>query len=351
MADLKIIIPMAGTGKRMGLLTRHAPKALVPLAHQRLLDHVLDVFQELDKAYALEYIFIVGYLGEQIKQHMHAAHPNKKVRYYMQEQLLGQSHAVHLAREAIAGPVFLTYCDTINETDFSFLPLRALDGVAFVQEVADPRRHGVAAIGPDNLLVKLVEKPQTMEYKVALTGLYYFSEGRDLIKAIEGQMQNRRSLNNEYYLADAINILLENGMRIGAHYVSQWHDAGTPEALLETNAYLLRHRSGTRSGAACGPSNVLISPVYIHPSSCVENSTIGPGVSIGKNSAIDRSTLRNAIVDDNCNLTDVVLVNSLVGKGCSMAGVSSQPMLSDEHEVHIYGAAGDTDPPAHSAGS
>ena len=120
---MKIIIPMAGFGKRLVQLTRHKPKALVRLADKRLLDHVLDTFHVLEKTYSLEYIFIIGYQGEQIKEHMQDAHPDKKVNFYAQEQLKGQSHAVYLAKEAISGPILLTYCDTIIETDLSYLRL------------------------------------------------------------------------------------------------------------------------------------------------------------------------------------------------------------------------------------
>jgi len=68
-------------------------------------------------------------------------------------------------------------------------------------------RHGVAIVDSDNFITKLVEKPETMEHKSALTGIYYFSEGNDLVSAIGTQIRRGKSLNNEYYLADAVNIL------------------------------------------------------------------------------------------------------------------------------------------------
>ena len=339
MTAMQVIIPMAGAGRRMGPLTRHKPKALLRLADKRLLDQVLSIFQQLENAHALEYIFIIGDLGEQIKEHMRAVYPGKRVRYYTQEPLLGQSHAVHLAREAISGPIFLTYCDTLNETDFSFLSLKTVDGMASVQDVDDPRRHGVAAMGPDNLITKLIEKPDTLEHKTVLTGLYYFSEGRELIKAIERQMRRGTSLNNEYYLADAINILLGDGMRLGAEKVLQWHDAGTPAAILETNAYLLHRHSASRNGSTRAGSNVFIPPVYIHESSRVESSRIGPDVSIGENCVIDRSIIKNAIVDDNSRVTEVTLVNSLVGEGCAVTGDLTQSTVGEYGGVRIYCAA------------
>ena len=335
MTEMKIVIPMAGVGTRLLQLTQHKPKALVRLADKRLLDLVLNTLQVLEKTYTLEYIFIIGYLGEQIKEYMKNVHPNKNITYFLQEELIGQSHAVHLAKNAIFGPTLLTYCDTINEIDFSFLSLETINGVVSVREVEDPRRHGIAIVGADNLLTKLVEKPKTMENKLALTGLYHFSEGKELIKAIDTQIRRRTTLNNEYYLADAINILLEDGMRIKAEKVLQWLDAGTPEAIIETNAYLLQHYLESRNEIAAGQSNVLIPPFYIHESSHVENSIIGPNVSIGKNCSINNSVVKNTIVDDDSNVIDATLANSLIGKGCSVNGKHTQLIAADYDQIKI----------------
>ena len=335
MTEMKIIIPMAGRGKRLAQLTQHKPKALVRLADKRLLDHVLNIFQVLEKKYTLEYIFIVGYRGEQIKEYMRDAYPDKNVTYFEQEQLLGQSHAVHLAKDSISGPTLLTYCDTINEIDFSFLSLEMIDGMASVRDVEDPRRHGIAEVDADNLLTRLVEKPKTMEHKLALTGLYYFSEGKELIKAIETQIRRGASLNNEFYLADAINILVEDGMRIKAEKVLQWLDAGTPEAIFETNAYLLQHHDKSPNEVVTRQSNIFISPCYIHESSRVENSIIGPNATIGENCSVNGSILKNTIVDDDSSIKETVLVNSLIGRGCSVTGKSGQVIVADYDEIKI----------------
>ena len=335
MTEMKIIIPMAGRGKRLAQLTQHKPKALVRLADKRLLDHVLNIFQVLEKKYTLEYIFIVGYRGEQVKEYMRDAHPDKNVTYFEQEQLLGQSHAVHLAKDSISGPTLLTYCDTINEIDFSFLSLEMIDGMASVRDVEDPRRHGIAEVDADNLLTRLVEKPKTMEHKLALTGLYYFSEGKELIKAIETQIRRGASLNNEFYLADAINILVEDGMRIKAEKVLQWLDAGTPEAIFETNAYLLQHHDKSPNEVVTRQSNIFISPCYIHESSRVENSIIGPNATIGENCSVNGSILKNTIVDDDSSIKETVLVNSLIGRGCSVTGKSGQVIVADYDEIKI----------------
>ncbi len=332
MNTIKIVIPMAGIGRRLEPLTKSRPKALIRLTDRRLLDHILDTFKPLEKTYDLEYIFIIGHLGEQIRGHMRETHPEKKVTYFVQEQLSGQSSAVYLAREAISGPVILTYCDTVNLTDFSFLPLKNADGAASVWEVEDPSRFGVAAVGPDGLVTKLVEKPKTKEHRSALTGIYFFSEGRELIRGIEDQFRLGTTVNNEYYLADAINILVQEGLRIRPVPVSGWLDAGTLDSLIETNASLLNLRPQASRPSGTGDSSILMPPCYIHESSQVEDSVIGPNVSIGADCIIRRSTLKNTIIDDGSSIEDAVLENSLVGMGCTVRGGSHAAILADHEE-------------------
>lgn len=331
MADIKIIIPMAGIGKRFAPITTRRPKPLLRLTDQRLLDHVLDLFQPLEETYALEYIFVIGHLGEQIRDYLQDAHPEKNVAYYEQKQLAGQSHAVYLAKDAISGPVLLTYCDTITKTDFSTLKSDPMDGIVWVHEVEDPRRHGVAVMDTEDIVKKLVEKPNTMEHKWALTGLCYFPDGKKLIEAIDIQLERGASINNEYYLADAINILLEQGARIRAEKALQWLDSGTPQAILETNADLLQHSSRSHPKSMADATNIIIEPVYVHESAQIRDSIIGPNVSIGANCIVHRSILKNTIVDNNSNITDVILEQSLIGQGCSIYG-TRQPLLVADHE-------------------
>jgi glucose-1-phosphate thymidylyltransferase len=332
---MKIIIPMAGIGKRFIPLTNHRPKPLVRLAEKRLLDHVLGIFEVLEKEYALEYIFIIGYLGSQIQEHMKNAHPEKKVTYFEQDQLIGQSHAVYLAKEAVAGPVLLTYCDTITKTDFSFLASNPEDGAVLVHEVDDPRRHGVAITDLHHRVQKLVEKPKTMEHQLALTGLCYFPEGKILIDAIEDQLKRGTPLNNEYYLADAINILLEGGTQVRAEKASQWLDAGTPEAIIETNGFLLQHQASTHHDNTMDQSNIFIDPVYVHESSQISHSIIGPNVSIGANCTVKHSIIKNTIIDDGSRITDVALKHSLIGRECSIIGKSMQTVIADKSELEM----------------
>ena len=107
----------------------------------------------------------------------------------------------------------------------------------------DPRRFGVAVTNAQGYVERLIEKPQSMENNLAVVGFYYFQSAEDLVSAIEEQMQRDLQLKGEYFLADAVNIMLERGLNMRTEKVDVWLDAGTPEALLETNRYLLEQRA------------------------------------------------------------------------------------------------------------
>ena len=68
--SIKVVIPMAGLGTRLRPHTWSKPKQLISVAGKSVLDHVLDTLQSLPDYADIELINIVGYLGEQIENHI-----------------------------------------------------------------------------------------------------------------------------------------------------------------------------------------------------------------------------------------------------------------------------------------
>ena len=210
--------------------------------------------------------------------------------------------------------MLMVFADTLLETDLSFLAHETADAVAWVKPVPDPRRFGVAVVGTDGWVTQLIEKPKDMNNNLAVVGFYYFKSSEALISAIEEQMRRDIQLKGEYYLADAVNIMLERGLKMRVEKVDVWLDAGTVEAMLETNHYLLEHGRDNSVLAAQRTGVVIIPPVFVHPSAKIEYSVIGPHASIGAECCVQGSIVRNSILEDGAHVTDVILENSLIGR-------------------------------------
>ena len=311
---LKIVIPMAGLGTRLRPHTWSKPKQLVSVAGKTVLDHVIDTLDTLPDNVDIEMVNIVGYLARQIEDHMRKNYPHVKTHFVMQENPRGQSHAIYLAREYLTGPMLVIFADTLIETDLSFFKTEDADAVTWVKPVEDPRRFGVTVVDQDGWVKQIIEKPDDMSNNLAVVGFYYFKSAEKLVAAIETQMERKLQTKGEYYLADAINILLEDGLKMRTEKVDVWLDAGTPEALLDTNHYLLENGSDNSAEATHREGVVIIPPVFVHPSAEVINSVLGPYVSVGEGCRVESSILRDSILEEEARVKDVILEGSLIGR-------------------------------------
>ena len=334
-SSLKIVLPMAGYGVRLRPHTWSRPKQLIRMAGKMVIDHVLDTFTTLPDPANSEFIFIVGYLGEKIEDYMRCAHPNLNVRYVKQPEMRGQSHAISLASKYLDGPMLVLFADTLIETDFSFLPTETAGAVTWVKAVPDPRRFGVASLGEGGWVNHLAEKPQEIDNNLALAGCYYFQNSDELLLAIQEQMQRNISLKNEFFLADAVNIMLEHGLKMRVEHVEIWLDAGTPADVLNTNHYLLEHGQDNSVEASSRKTTVILPPVYIHPSATVENSVIGPHTDIGASCKIQSCIIRDSIIDDRSVLIDVVLEHSLIGQEVHIERKAGMMNVGDQIELSL----------------
>lgn len=323
---MKAVILLAGLGTRMRPQTWSKPKPLVPVAGKAVLGHILDSLHDLDIS---EYIFIVGHLGEQIEKFMADHYPQMRVRYVTQKEAKGQSQAIQLAREFITEPTLIIFGDTIWETDFSRLKRVTSDGLIYVKAVDDPRRFGIAFL-KDGYAVKLVEKPENPESNLAIVGVYYFRDHQRLIAAIDQQITQGVKTKNEYFLADAVQIMLNDGAKLEAETISVWEDCGTPSALLQTNRYLLDRHGGHVKDI---PGSVIQPPVYISDSAHIVNSIIGPNVSISDNTTIENSIIRESIIGEGAYIENRVLEGSIIGNDALVRGGSQRLNVGDSSEI------------------
>ncbi len=328
--SLKIVIPMAGWGTRMRPHTWSKPKPLVSVAGRTALDYLLDMFGSVPNPRKVEFVFILGpYLGElQIPPFMAQHYPNIIAHYVVQAEMKGQSHGIYLARQHLQGPMISCFSDTLIETDFSFLDGERSDGIAWVKAVPDPRRFGVAELNADDRVTRLVEKPQGVENNLALVGCYFFRRSEELMSAIEEQMQRGIQLKDEFFLADAVNIMLEHRAVFRTERVETWLDTGTIDATLETNRYMLEKSWAANPQAATRAGVRILPPVFIHETAQIEASSIGPHASIGAHCRISDSRIQDTIVDSDCSVMHASLRGSIVGSHSIVEGGGLDELLT-----------------------
>ncbi|OGO04402.1 MAG: nucleotidyltransferase [Chloroflexi bacterium RBG_13_56_8] len=309
---MKVIVPLAGSGTRMRPHTWSRPKPLLNVAGKTVLAHVLDPFTSLEIE---EMIFIVGWLGDQIREYVDANY-DFSTRYVVQEELKGQAHAIYLAKEYLSGPCIIVFVDTLFEVDLSTLQQETADGMLFVKEVEDPRRFGVA-VEAEGRVVRLIEKPDGFEHRNAVIGVYYIKDSAALVDAIEYMLEHNIQTKGEFYLADAFQVMIDRGARFITKSVSMWEDCGKPETFLHTNRYLLEHGHTQEIETK---NSVLIPPVHIAKSAVIENAIVGPYVTVCDRVHITGSIVRDAIIDEGSIVENALLEYSMVGRDTTIRG-------------------------------
>ena len=329
---MKAIILLAGLGTRLRPHTYSKSKPLVPVAGKPVLGHILD---SLDGLQIDETIFIVGYLSEQIEKYVAEHYPKMRARYVEQNEMKGQAHAIRLAKDFIDQEVLIIFGDTIWETDFARLARVQGDGLIYTKEVPDPRRFGVALL-KGGFVTKFVEKPATPVSNLAVVGVYYFRNWQRLLSALDALIERNIQTKGEYFLADAMQLMIEDGAQLEAETIPVWEDCGTVPAILQTNRYLLTKQG---SHARDLPGSVILSPVYISDNARIVNSIIGPNVSISEDATVENSIVRDSIISEGAHIENRVLEGSLIGKDALVRGTFQRLNVGDSSEIDSVGGA------------
>lgn len=318
------VIPVAGEGTRLRPLTHTTPKVLINVAGKPILGHILDKLETLGIE---EVVLIVGHLGRLIVDYVRDKY-SFKIHVVEQEQRLGLGHAVSLVKEKVHSEPFLIILgDTIFEADFTDV-LRGDISYIGVKEVEDPRRFGTVAVR-DDIISRMVEKAENPPSNLAMVGIYALCNTPLLFECLEHLIANDIRTKGEYQLTDALQMMVERGEVMKAFTIEGWFDCGKAETVLETNRALLESSSNEVSLPGC----IVIPPVYVARTAGVQNSIIGPYVTIADNSVVNDSVIRNSIINESAVVRNMLLKESLVGNSAVVIGRPMRLNVGDSSEI------------------
>jgi len=175
-------------------------------------------------------------------------------------------------------------------------------------------------------VVAFVEKPQTPVSNEALIGIYYVRELAVLRQSIDQLFaDNIRGKGGEYYLTDALDIMLKGGGLFKTASVRHWLDCGTLEALMDTARHLMDAEADEKPLGALEQS-VIIPPVYVGSGAQITDSVVGPYVCVEKDAKITRSVVRDSILFEGAQVNGAVLQDAFVG---TCASISPSPIVAN----------------------
>ena len=165
-----------------------------------------------------------------------------------------------------------------------------------------------------------------------MPGVITLKNLRNLVAAIEEQIKRDISLKNEYFLADAMSIMIEQGTKMRIHKIETWLDTGTIEATLETNKILLDRGAANFTKDETRGTVLIIAPSFIHPSAEISEAVIGPHASIGANCYINKAVIQETIIDESTEIKRTALTHSIIGSYCYVEG---QPHKDEPLSLNI----------------
>jgi glucose-1-phosphate thymidylyltransferase len=330
---MKIIIPMAGKGKRMRPHTLTVPKPLIKVAGKPIVQRLVEDITKVCGEKVDEIAFIIGPdFGKEVEDNLIkiAQDQGAKGTICYQDKALGTAHAIMCAKDSITGKTVVAFADTLFRADFVMDTDQ--EGVIWVQGIEDPRQFGVVKLNDAGVITDFVEKPEIFVSNLAIIGIYYFKDGDNLKKELQYLLDNNITDKGEFQLTNALENMKKKGIAFKPGKVTEWLDCGNKDATVYTNQRVLEYENGSaslRGFNVTSENSLIIEPCFIGDNVVIKNSIVGPHVSIGANSSVLDGVVKNSIIQANTKINHALISNSMIGEGAEVKGKSLDLSMSD----------------------
>ncbi len=356
MDDLKGLILSGGKGTRLRPITHTSAKQLVPVANKPVLFYGIEA---MAAAGITEVgIIIAPETGDEIREAAgDGSRFGVRITYIEQHAPLGLAHAVLTAEPFLGNSAFVMYLGDnllqggIRDLVTAFRSGKP-DALILLTQVPDPENFGVAEL-EDGVVVRLVEKPPEPRTDLALVGVYMFTPSvHDAARAI------RPSGRGELEITDAIQHLVDSGLRVEPHIVrGWWKDTGRLDDMLAANRLVLEtidHRvegelidSKVDGRVVIEPGarlerSAVRGPAVIGADARLSDCYVGPYTAIGDGCVIENAEVEHSILLAGSSVRDLAgrMESSLLGRNVHIGRDHNQPrayrfLVGDNSEIGI----------------
>lgn len=324
---------MAGIGSRLRPHTLTIPKPLTLIAGKPIVQRLVEDIVKVLNQDVEEIAFVIGPTfpkDTEEKLLKIAKGLGAKGVVTVQETAEGTAHAIYCAKESLSGPCVVAFADTLFKADFT-LNAEA-DGAIWVKQVENPSAYGVIKL-KDGVITDFVEKPTEFVSDLAIIGIYYFKDGAIVKKEIEYLLDNDLREKGEYQLTNALESMKQKGLQFVPGKVDEWMDCGNKEITVETNSRVLQfaYQEGQNlvADTVVLENSEIIQPCYIGENVKLVNTTVGPNVSLGDNSNVANSTIKNSLIQTNTTVKNAHLDNAMIGNNVEYNGDFTSISIGD----------------------
>ena len=317
---MKGIILHGGHGTRLRPLTHTGPKQLLPIANKPMSEYCLNALK--DAGVSEIAIIIGGVASNKVEEYYGDGEKfGVNITYVPQDEPRGIAHAINLCKDFIKNEKFIVFLgDNIIKKDISDYR-KEFENSEFAAsillcEVDNPSQFGIADLNTDGSIKKIMEKPKEPPTNLAVTGIYFLTP-----KIFDVISRLKPSWRNELEITDALQMLLEEGNKIGYYMITDyWKDTGTPNDIIHANKVILENMEpyfkGTKEDGVTIEGNSMVGE-----NSKIKNGAriIGP-VIIGKNCIIGPDTLigKNTSIGDDSEISKCHIEDSIIMNGCKI---------------------------------
>ncbi len=354
---MKGLILSGGKGSRLYPLTYTSAKQLIPVANKPVLVRVIETIRD---AGITEIGIVIGSTGDQIKEAVGSGGRwGVNITYIPQDAPLGLAHAVKISQDFLGDDRFVMFLgDNVIQGGISPLIAQFADSKwnsqIVLTRIEHPEQYGVAELGDDGRIIRLVEKPKNPPSNLALVGIYMFDQ--HVFKAVNAIKPSWRG---ELEITDAIQWLVEKGYTVHPYiHRGWWIDTGAPGDMLEANDLVLEEIDyliegyvdrdstvGRRVRVERGAeivNSVVRGPAIIGENARIINSYVGPFTSIYHNVTVENSEIEHSMVLEYSEIRDIEtrIQDSLIGKNVCINKSPIKPKalkltLADNSQVGI----------------